>query len=400
MHTKNQEAPDNTQAVVRTFEFEQRRVVLVGTAHISEQSAQLVEHQLLKERPHTLFVELDARRMKNMEGDSSWKNVHIEKALRRKQGMLMLASVVLSTYQRRIAKKLGVEPGLEMLTAIRIAKEHRIPIHPCDRRLETTLLRAWRRSSFLSKLKLITVMFASLFQRESVNEEEVERLKHGNTLDSLMGEFASYLPQVKNVLIDERDSYIAAHILHSTSPHIVAVVGAGHLAGIASHITRYQTTRHKPSLKPLEEVPPRSRVGRALLWVIPLAVATLIALGFVYNGWEGGLRALTRWIVVNGTLSAVGCLIARAHPLTVGASFLAAPVTSLNPTIGVGFVSALLEITLRKPRASDLENLPHDTLSVRGFYRNRLSHALLVFILSSVGSAIGTFIALPLLFPS
>ena len=379
-----------------------RRIVLVGTAHISEKSAQLVEKTLLQEKPDSLFVELDEQRMKSLEGDSSWKNLHIEKALRRKEGMLLLATIVLSSYQRRIAKQLGVEPGIELRNALQVARDQGITIYPCDRKLQTTLRRVWRRSSLLSKLKLISALIASLFHREKINKEEVEQLKQGNVIDTLLEELAAYLPQVKNVLIDERDRYIAAQIIHSHSPHIVAVVGAGHLSGILKHLRQYQKEKNKQNkltFRDLEYIPPRSLFSRLIVWIIPLAVIILIVLGFINNGWQGGMQRLLRWVLVNGTLAAVGCLIAKAHPLTIVSSFLAAPITSLNPTIGVGLVAGILEVTLRKPRAIDLENLPSDTLSIRGFYRNRLSHALLVFILSSVGSAIGTFVALPLLFP-
>ena len=391
----------NTPALVHTLTIDNRKVVLVGTAHISEKSAQLVEEVLLREKPHMLFVELDERRMQSLEGDSSWKELHIEKALRRKEGMLLLVTIVLSSYQRRIAKKLGVEPGVEIIHALKVAREHHIAIFPCDRKLQTTLLRVWRCSSFFSKLRLIAVMLTSLFHRETVAEDEIERLKQGNVIDTLLEELAVYLPQVKHVLIDERDRYIAAQIIHSDSPHIVAVVGAGHLGGIVNHLQQYQQSKkkHKPSFREIENIPPRSRLSKLIVWVVPLAVISLITWGFINKGWEGGLQALWRWILVNGTLSAAGCLVARAHPITTISSFLAAPITSLNPTIGVGFVTGVVEVTLRKPRAVDLEQLPHDTLSIKGFYRNRLSRALLVFILSSLGSAIGTFVALPLLFP-
>ncbi len=388
--------------LIHSLTIDGRRVVLVGTAHISEKSAQLVEKTLLQEKPDCLFVELDERRMKSLEGDSSWKNLHIERSLRRKEGMLLLSTIVLSSYQRRIANQLGVEPGIELRNALQVARDQKISIYPCDRKLQTTLLRVWRRSSLLSKLKLLSALIASLFHREKIDEAQVEQLKQGNVIDSLLEELASYLPQVKSVLIDERDRYIAAQIIHSHSPHIVVVVGAGHLAGILKHLERYQREgrrESKPTFRDLEYVPPRSLFSKLIVWIIPAAVILLIGLGFINSGWQGGIQRLLRWVLVNGSLAALGCLIARAHPLTTLFSFLAAPITSLNPTIGVGLVAGITEVSLRKPRAIDLENLPRDTLSIRGFYRNRLSHALLVFVLSSVGSAIGTLVALPLLFP-
>jgi len=176
------------------------------------------------------------------------------------------------------------------------------------------------------------------------------------------------------------------------------VVGAGHVPGIVEWLKRLHQGE-TPDLDGLDRVPPPGKIRKVLPWIIPVLVLGLITWGFVRSGWDGGFQMLLRWFLVNGTLSGIGAIIALAHPVTIAASILGAPFTSMNPTIGVGFVSGFLEAVLRKPRVEDFERLQDDIVSVRGFYRNRITRILLVFFFSSLGSSIGTFVALPFLFP-
>ena len=391
----------DTQSTIVKIPYKGKVITIIGTAHISAVSADEVEQEINNCHPDAVCVELDEHRYKSLRGDQRWKNLNITKIIRRKEGMLLLATLALSSYQRRLARKLGIEGGVEIIRAIEVAEKGNIPIHLVDRKLQTTLLRAWRLSSFFSKLKLVSVLISSLFQGQQVSSEEIENLKNSDIIDTLLHELASFLPTVKQVLIDERDTYLATKIFaHAQkTPSLVAVVGAGHLRGVVHRIRARIKKESAVDISALETLPPPGKLLRWAKYIVPVLVGGLIILGFVRGGTERGTEALIYWIACNGILAAIGSIIACAHPVTIIASALAAPITSLNPTIGVGFVAALIEGTVRKPRAGDVERLPYDISSLKGIYKNRVTKILLVFILSSIGSSIGTFVALPLLLP-
>jgi pheromone shutdown protein TraB len=363
-------------------------------------------------------IEIDEGRFRSVKQKRDWSQLNIFEIIRRRQAFLLLSNLVLSSFQRRMGSNTGVTPGSEMIAAVHAATAAGIGYSFGDRPVAATLRRAWAKTGFWGKNKLLASMIASAFSREKITEEDLARLREQNELETMLQELADYLPSVKEVLIDERDQYLAQSIWESPGNTVLAVVGAGHVPGIARWLDRLAehaaaapapptdtvdaAAESPPPLvdkKKLEEIPPPGPVRRSIPYVIPLLVAGVILWGFFRGGVEGGLESLMRWILVNGTLSAAGALAALAHPVTIVASFAAAPITSMNPTVGVGFVSGLLEAFLRKPRVQDFENLNDDILSVRGVYRNRLTRILLVFFFSTIGSAAGTFIALPLLFP-
>ena len=411
------------------MDFTDRHYLLLGTAHVSQNSVAGVEDAIQNESPDHVCVEIDASRYESYTQGQNWERLNIYQVLREKKGFLLLANLVLASFQRRLGLDLGVTPGREMIRAIELAKENTIPFSFCDREIQVTLRRAWRKSGLWGKNKMLAALLSSIFTKEKLTSEDIERLKNRNALDEMMSELADYLPSVKEVLIDERDRYLATKIFQAKGNRVFAVLGAGHLNGVIEWIERLEAgravlehgsadrgsadsgnadrgdiastkspnVREEPStdLSSISTVPPRGRVSRILPWLIPFAVAAIIVAGFLRAGWQEGLSMLWLWVLVNGTLSAAGALIALAHPITIIVSFLAAPITSMNPTIGVGFVSGILEAFLRKPRVRDFEHIHDDIASVRGFYRNRLTHVLVVFLLSSVGSAIGTFIGIP-----
>lgn len=376
-----------------------REIVIMGTAHVSRESVDEVCAYIAEQSPNHVCVEIDAARYQSLTSGAGWSQLNIYQVLKSRRGFLLLGNLVLSSFQKRIGADLGVRPGEEMRAAIEASQAAGIPYSLCDRDIQTTLKRAWMKTGFWGKNKLLAALLSSVFTRESFNAEEIESLKQTSAIESMMNELADYLPSVKHVLIDERDRFLATRIFEARGERILAVVGAGHVPGIVSWLKRLESGEASTDLSDINVIPPPKPISKVLPWVIPAAVFTLIVLGFVRSGWAGGFSMLSRWILVNGTLSAVGALAALAHPVTIIASFLAAPFTSMNPTIGVGMVSGLIEAVLRKPRVSDFESLQDDILSVRGFFRNRLTHILLVFLFSTIGSAIGTFIALPFLFP-
>jgi pheromone shutdown-related protein TraB len=305
----------------------------------------------------------------------------------------------MSSFQRRMGAELGVTPGEEMLAAIATADELSIPYSLVDRQIHTSLRRAWAKTGFWGKNKMLAALLGSLFSREKLSQEDIENLKEQDALSSMMNELAEYLPSAKQVLIDERDQYIAGRSYEAEGKRVLIVIGAGHVAGIVRRLEELGTTGGTTDFQELDTVPPPGPARKIIPWVIPVLVAGLIAWGFVRSGWDGGLTMLLRWFVVNGTLSGIGAIVALARPVTIIVSIVGAPFTSMNPTIGVGFVCGFVEALLRKPRVADFESLQDDITTFRGFYRNRITRILLVFLFSSIGSAIGTFIALPFLFP-
>lgn len=393
------ETPASSVSNVTRLTLGDREFILVGTAHVSRDSVEEVRAAIRDLAPDRVCVEIDDARHQSLVQRTTWEGLDIYRVIRERKGFLLLGNLVLSSFQRKMGAELGVTPGEEMLAAIEEAGSLGIPTSFVDRQIHTTLRRAWSQTGFWGKNKMIAALLASVFSNEKLPPEEIEALKERGALEGMMNELAAYLPSAKQVLIDERDEYLAAKSYAAEGSRLLVVVGAGHVPGITRWLRRIHEEHMHPDLAALELVPPPGVVRRILPWIIPLIVAGLVAWGFARSGWDGGLQMLLRWFLVNGILSGIGAIIALAHPVNVVVSFLAAPFTSMNPTIGVGFVSGLLEAVLRKPRVIDFEHLQDDITSVRGFYRNRITHILLVFFFTTLGSAIGTFVALPFLFP-
>lgn len=388
-----------TSENITRIAFVEREYIILGTAHVSRESVDQVRTAIEEEAPDRVCVEIDAARQKSLTEKNSWENLNIYRVLKERKGFLLLGNLVLSSFQRRIGADLGVTPGEEMLAAVTAAKEKGIAVSLVDRQIHTTLRRAWAGAGFWGKNKMLAALLGSVFTREKLSGEEIESLKKQGALENMMGELADYLPAAKSVLIDERDQYIAGSVFAAEGTRLLVVVGAGHVPGIVRWLEKLHAGDPPPDLVTLDTVPPPGKLRKILPWLIPAIVAGLIAWGFFRSGWDGGLQMLLRWFIVNGALSGIGAIVALAHPVTILASIIGAPFTSMNPTIGVGFVSGALEAVLRKPRVIDFENLQDDILSIRGFYRNRFTRILLVFFFTSLGSAIGTFVALPFLFP-
>ncbi len=377
------------------IEIGSRKIILIGTAHVSAESLEEVKTSILAESPDHVCVELDDARLKNLEKSRQWSSMDIKNVLRKKQGFMMMANLALTSFQRRMSFDTGVLPGEEMKAAVDICRENGIPFTCADRSVQITLNRAWRRSGFFSKLKLISSLIASVLSREKASAEEIEQLKETDVMQGMMSELAAYLPSIKTVLIDERDYFLAAKIFDAPGEKVLAVVGAAHIQGICKLLDKMFSRQISNDTSDIEMIPPKGWWGKALPWILPAIIIGLFVTGIVRSGLERGLEMSAIWILSNGIPASLGALAALAHPLTILASFIGAPVTSLNPTIGVGMVSGLLEYLLRNPRIRDIENLNSDIISLKGWYRNRITRILLVFFLSSLGSSIGTMVAIP-----
>lgn len=375
----------------------EREFILLGTAHISRESVEEVKELITGELPDRVCIEIDESRHKSLVEKSQWSNLNISAVLKGGKGFLLLANLVLSSFQRKLGMDLGIKPGEEMVTAINLSKELDIPFSLCDRDIQITLKRAWAKSGFWGKNKMLAAMISAVFSNEKLKEEDIESLKEKNALQNMLNELAEYLPAVKEVLIDERDRYLATRIFSSAGRKVVAIIGAGHVNGIIRDMEALEAGDLKDDLSSLEEIPPGAWFSKFLPYLVPLFILGLFATGFLRSGLSFSISMIWKWILVNGTLSSIGALIAFAHPLTVLLAFVAAPITSINPTVGVGLFTGVLESILRKPRVSDFEHLPEDIMSIKGFFRNRITHILLVFFFSSIGSVVGTFIGIPYL---
>lgn len=382
---------------IKKIMLSNRAITLVGTAHISHESVAEVSAIIAQETPGRVCVEIDSNRYQAMTQGSRWENLDIGKVLKEGKGFFLLANLALSGFQKRMGAGIGAKPGEEMLAAVHAAEAAGIPWSCCDRDVQVTLKRAWARSNFWNKSKLLASLIGSAFSNEKLSESEIEQLKDKNELEQMMNELADYLPSVKEVLIDERDRYLASKIFESKEELIVAIVGAGHMAGIEQWLLKLDRGVASPDVSGIDAVPPPSRFSKAAGWIVPLVILALIGIGFFRSGSQASLDLMLKWILLNGSLAAIGSALCLAHPATIAVSFLMAPIATLNPLVGIGLFAGVVEAYLKKPTVQDFERLSDDVTSPKGFYTNRVTHILLVFFLSSIGGMIGNFIALPLL---
>ncbi len=370
-----------------------KTITLIGTAHISKESAALVRQVIEDEHPDTVCVELCNSRLQSLKDQEAWKNMDIIKVIREKKTFVLFLNFLLTSIQRRMARNMDVKPGLEMITALEVAEKQSAQTEVIDREVRTTLTRVWRLMGFWTRMKIFSQILASLFEEEEeISAEQIEALKQKGALELLLDEMGQILPGVKKHLIDERDLYMVEKIRQAPGEKLVAVVGAGHVPGMLAHWEDSTI-----SLEELDQVPPPSLFSQVMQWLIPALVVVLLVAGFFVGGkqgttWEKGLKGLAGWTVVTGGLAGLGALLARAHPLTILASVLSAPITTLHPLIGVGYVAGLVEAWLRKPRVKDFEALHEDIQSMKGWWRNQVTRILLVVLLSSLGASLGTFI--------
>jgi pheromone shutdown-related protein TraB len=365
-----------------------REFIIVGTAHISRQSANLVKEVIENERPDTVCVELDEKRYKSLSEKKRWENLDLKTIIREKQLSTLIMNLVLASYQKKLGEKLGVEPGAELLQATQTAKELNLPIELCDREVRVTLKRAWHSMNFWQKLKFLTGGLAGLFEKQELTEEKLAELRSKDVLTEMMEELGKAMPVLKRVLIDERDTYLAEKTKQAAGNKIVTVVGAGHVNGIISHL------RHdkEVDLSDIEKIPPSAPVVKIIGWGIPiLIVASILYIGYTKGLAEAGDNAIF-WILANGIPSALGAMIALAHPITILTAFLAAPFTSLTPVIGAGYVAAFVQVYFQPPVVKEIQDVMQDLSKPAKWWKNKLLKVFLVFILTSLGSVIGTYV--------
>ena len=367
-----------------------RKIVLVGTAHISSGSIELVEKTIAKEKPDCVGVELDAQRYEQLKNQRKWKETNIMDVIKSGRIYLLLVNLLLANLQRRLGTKIGVKPGSEMLAAIRIAERKKIPVVLLDRDVRITLKRAFDLMSLWEKMKLGFGIVVGLFSgvEEKITKETIEELKNKDVITKLMEELSHEAPTIKKVLVDERDLYIANKILDARGRKIVAVVGAGHLQGIKKFLDR------KRDIAELEKVQKKKSLLRYLKYLVPALFVLFIAYGFFLKGIEASLYIFAMWFLITGIFSALGALAARARLQSIVVAFLAAPFTTLHPALASGWFAAAMEAKYSMPKVEDFENLSNLN-SYRDFEKNKVTHLLLVAAYTNLGSTIGVIIALP-----
>ncbi len=385
----NETEINNTQSnEITKLTAGEKNFTIIGTAHISQKSAELVKKIIEEEQPDTVCVELDPQRYEALSNKKRWQELDIKEIIRKKQLTTLVVNLILASYQKKLGKKLGVMPGTELLIATQVAKENDIPIELCDRDVKITLKRAWNKMSFFQKFKFLLSGLAGVFEKQDLTEEDLEKLKEKDVLNELMTELGKAMPVLKEVLIDERDSYITEKMRNSKGKNIVAVVGAGHVKGIVEKLKSNQSF----NLKEIEEIPPSSPVIKIIGWSIPaIIIGSLIYIGFTQGLLAAKANSLY-WILANGIPSALGAIIALAHPLTIISVFFAAPLTSLTPVIGAGYVAAFVQAYFSPPKVKEFESLTDDFNNIKMWWKNRLLKVFLVFILTSLGSALGTYV--------
>ncbi len=356
--------------------------------HISKESAVLVRSVIEGERPDCVCVELDPRRYEALSQKHKWETLDLKEVIRKKQLSTLLANLLLASYQKRLGDQLGVLPGAEMIEAVSLSKELNIPIALCDRDVRVTMRRAWRSTPFLKKSVLISSLLFSVFDTEEVSEEALRDLRKKDVLSEMMKELGVEVPTLKTVLIDERDEYLAEKILHAEGSRVVAVVGAGHVEGIANIFQHNRTV----DLERLNEIPPVSPVWKWVGWGIPfIIVGSIVLIGF-QKGQAAAEENAIFWILANGIPAAVGAVVALAHPLTIVSAFLAAPFTSLTPVIGAGYVTAFIQAYVSPPVVREFQTISEDVAIPTRWWKNRVLKIFLAFLLPTIGSVIGTWV--------
>jgi pheromone shutdown-related protein TraB len=370
--------------------IDNKEVILVGTAHVSKDSIEEVRQSILNTKPDVVAVELCQRRYDVLKNPKNWQETDIVGVIKEKKAAFLFANLVLAAFQKRIGEKLGVRPGQEMHEAILVAEAEDIPVALIDRPVQITLQRTWRKLSLKERLRLIGSSITAMFETDDLDEETIEKLKEKDVLTAAVDEIAKKAPTVKEVLLDERDAYMARKIADLEGDRVLAVVGAGHVMGLVE-----QLKDPIDDLSSLEYVPEKGR--NPWKWLVPVIIVALFVGGFFVGGADRGAEMVKWWVLSNAVFAALGAALALGHPVTVLVAACASPVTSLNPAFAAGWAAGLCEAYFRRPKVSDFERLQQDILSVRGFWRNSVTRILLVVILANIGSSVGAYLAMPIL---
>ncbi|MGG3448343.1 TraB/GumN family protein [Domibacillus aminovorans] len=370
---------------VTRIELNGKELILIGTAHVSRQSAEQVKEVIESERPDSVCIELDDQRYQSIMDRNKWKETDIFKVIKEKKATLLLMNLAISSFQNRLAKQFDIQPGQEMIQGIESAKETGADLVLADRNIQITFSRIWHNLGLTGKAQLLTSVFYSIFSKETITEEDMEKMKSKDTLNAVLTDLTESFPKLKVPLIDERDQYLAQKIKEAPGDKVVAVLGAAHIPGITTEIYK------EHDVEALSQTPPKSIVPKIIGWAIPLLILSIIAYTFLANPSAGFDQALS-WILWTGILAAIGAAVATGHPLAILAAFISAPLATLHPLIAAGWVSGIVQAYFRRPNVGDFETLSEDVFTIKGFWHNKVTRVLLVIVLTNIGSSLGAFI--------
>jgi pheromone shutdown-related protein TraB len=371
---------------VTRLHYEDKEIILIATAHVSKESALLVKQVIADEKPDSVCIELDEGRYQNIQNPKAWENTDIVKVIKSNRAGFLLANLALSSYQKKIARQLGNQVGGEMIQGIESAKETGAALVMADRDIQTTFLRIWRKLNLFEKAKLIVSLVFSFDEDKEVTEKDLKELMQSDMLESVMSSMKKQFPKIGEILIHERDCYLASKIRSAPGKRVVAVLGGAHVPGIKEEIFREQ------DISAISSVPPKSAFARIAGWIIPIGILAILAYAFAVN-LETGLNQLSVWVLWTGMLAAGFTALSLGHPLSILTSFLAAPLTTIHPLLACGWFTGLVEAWIKKPTVRDVQNISEDIFSFKGFFRNRFLKILLVVIMSNIGASIGTLVA-------
>ena len=368
------------------LDYQGKQIILVATAHVLKQSAELIKKVIHEERPDSVCVELDEERYQSILNPKAWENTDIIQVIKSKKVGFLLANLILGSYQKRIAKDLDTVAGQEMLEGINSAKETGAQLVLADRSIQTTFTRIWRKLNLWDKAKLLFDLLVSEDDDKSLSNDDVSELLKTDVLASVTAQVREKFPKIADILISERDQYLAHMIKEAPGKTVVAVLGGAHVPGVAQEIFKTQ------DIVELSKVPAKNPVSRVLGWAIPVLIIGLMLYSLIMNV-ETGVRQLSSWALWTGVPAAVFTALSFGHPLSILTSLVAAPFTTLNPLIACGWITGLVEATIRKPTVQDINNIPRDIFSLKYFFKNRFLKVLLIVIMANIGSSIGSFAA-------
>ena len=372
---------------VSRWSYQDKEIILIPTAHVSKNSVELVKQVIAEEQPDSICVELDEQRYQTLQDPEAWKKTDIVKVIKSKRVGFLLANLVLSSYQKRVAKQLDTAVGQEMIQGIECAHAMDKNLVLADRSIQTTFLRIWRKLNLWEKANLMfNLIFSFEDEQEEISAETVEDMMQEDVLEAALAGIHQEFPKIGDILINERDQHLAHEIKNAPGPKVVAILGAAHVPGVSEEIYKEQ------NMEEINHVPQKKSVGKIFAWAIPAIIIGLIIYAFVQNIGTG-LQQVGTWVVWNSGLAALFTLLALGHPLTILTSLVAAPFTSLNPLIACGWLAGLVEAALRKPTVEDLQNISDDIFSFKGFFTNRVLRIILIVIMANIGSSIGTLVA-------
>lgn len=383
-------------------------VFVLGTAHISRSSVEDVEQAIAKWKPDVVCVELCRPRHEALLDPDRWKKMDLTKVIREKKLALLASNLILSSFQKKIGDQTGVRPGEEMRRASELAREKGLELVFIDREIRTTLSRAWAKVGFFSKMWLSSYLLTSLLVKEEVSAEEVEEMKQKDVLEDLFSNLPRQYQSVKEVILDERDAYLAENTRRVALSHaeverhdhetkssskkkrrILSVVGAGHLPGILRTLKENRPV----DLVELRTIPKPRPWRNLLIWIGASIFLFLVGLYITLGGHEAAEQALLAWVVARSAGAGIGAVLSGAHPLTILTTVVMAPIVPLIPGSRLWMFSALIEVWRRKPRVEDFENIADDTETASGLfrslYKNRVVHLFWVTFLVSMGLTIG-----------